>query len=80
MSWDLVMKWFIIATGLVSLPNLENYWETNSILSQPGIVYYICVEGVSHQKRVRNMCMHCIPQVSIYPGVLCAGARLLLLK
>ena len=29
---------FFIAIGLVSLPNLENYWETNFILSQPGIV------------------------------------------
>jgi len=27
-----------IATGLVSLPNLEDYWKTNSIFSQPGIV------------------------------------------
>ena len=27
-----------IATGLVSLPNLQDYWETNSIYSQPGIV------------------------------------------
>ena len=27
-----------IATGLVSFPNLEDYWETNTILSQPGIV------------------------------------------
>ena len=28
----------IIATGLVSLPNLEDYWETDSIFSQPGIM------------------------------------------
>ena len=27
-----------IATGLVSLPNLQDYWETDSIYSQPGIV------------------------------------------
>ena len=27
-----------IATGLVSLPNLQDYWETDSIFSQPGIV------------------------------------------
>ena len=27
-----------LATGLVCLPNLEDYWEVNSIFSQPGIV------------------------------------------
>ena len=27
-----------IATGLMSLPNLQDYWETDSIFSQPGIV------------------------------------------
>ena len=27
-----------IATGLVSLPNLQDYWETDSIHSQPSIV------------------------------------------
>ena len=27
-----------IATGLVFLPNLQDYWETDSIYSQPGIV------------------------------------------
>ena len=27
-----------IATGLVSLPNLQDYWETDSIFSQPSIV------------------------------------------
>ena len=28
----------IIASGYVSLPNFVDYWETNSIYSQPGIV------------------------------------------
>ena len=28
----------IIATGCVSLLNFADYWETNSIFSQPGVV------------------------------------------
>ena len=37
-----------IATGLVSLPNLEDYWETDSIFSQPGIVKEGC-HGIALQ-------------------------------
>ena len=39
-----------IATGLVSLPNLADYWETNSIFSQPGIV-----KGMS-RNRFEQLC------------------------
>ena len=39
-----------IATGLVSLPNLADYWETNTILSQPGIV-----KGMS-RNRFEQLC------------------------
>ena len=28
----------IIASGIVNLPNFNDYWETNSVFSQPGIV------------------------------------------
>ena len=39
-----------IATGLETLPNLADYWETNTILSQPGIV-----KGMS-RNRFEQLC------------------------
>ena len=39
-----------IATGLVSLPSLSDYWETNTIFSQPGIV-----KGMS-RNRFEQLC------------------------
>ena len=39
-----------LATGLVCLPNLEDYWEVNSIFSQPGIV-----KGMS-RNRFQQLC------------------------
>ena len=49
MNFGLFLGIFI-ATGLVSLPNLRDYWETDSIFSQPGIV-----KGMS-QNRFEQLC------------------------
>jgi len=40
----------IIATGLVVLPNFEDYWRTNSIFSQPSIT-----KGMT-QNRFEHLC------------------------
>ena len=41
---------FFIGSGLVVLPNLVDYWETNTILSQPGLV-----KGLS-RNRFEHLC------------------------